>query len=593
MKILVAPDAGSDLFADSQDNREAWNVDSIKLWNPQFSPDEIVNEALSDNGPLTVFMPAVLNSENALAYDGADLALQVLFRMLAKGLAGMNIVLLGTETELAFMRHYSYPNIIKIPGISYRILNQKIVSGFKPLEITLAKPAQYLPYLDNLGLKLPPSFKSTHSLTNEWSLYKWSQFIEYNTEDDALNGILYIDYLKTIEHLNRIKNKTASDGLYALISKLPGNRRILLIDDNKGWHSFFDHLLATSGISFDAIGENFNKKSEEEIRGIIMNKIEEFNPHVILLDFRLLEDADTDVSSPDKISGNKILQILKGSFEKPGESFGRQIIVFSATSRIENILMLSRNNADGFILKEKPGLYTGKGNTRDIVCGLVRTIGKAIERADYLIPLNERLNRLCDVVKAHANNYGDALKDLIDTTAKSVRQITQGNDLTSDVLKLAYLDIFQIFEEIKRDSGFIRFPNKFTLRVKAHQWLTVCERGRSGMRSRSDDDWNYRPQFNMQTYDKYCSNGGNMNFAICALILFRLGYSQVDDTAWNEVRKTRNDLAHGKDNRHEQIPVLIDEETLKNLSLKMLDLIIRILDPHRISQVIPQLSQQP
>ena len=441
MRYIISE--GTDIIAPGQ-IRE-WGAEAL------ITVDEISNDLSNlpqDKDSLNVvFIPTVFDTSNSLSYGGANLALRVLMHYLRNGITNFNIVLMGFESEENFLLHYFYPNILKIPGIRYTRFNKKIVSEYCYCEGNHLKVDEYVPLLDNLGLKIPSSFKSTHSLTNEWCLFKWNSFWGIQDCPASLMGHLFFEYLITLEKLGKLKNKVVTEHLKERIRNIP-SARILLIDDNVGWHSFFTAMLADNpNIEIECLGENFNKLLFSKISSIIEEKINKFNPHVIILDFRLMEDQDAEIKDDMKrISGYKVLRdILKGNYVTPKPSFGRQVLIFTATSRIENILMLREGYADGFILKEKPENYNGKEITKDVIATMVSLLGTAIDRAKFLIPMNERLKELSIL----ASSSDSELKQTIKMVSESVRQITQNNKLNEDALKLSYLNLFSILEHLK------------------------------------------------------------------------------------------------------------------------------------------------
>ena len=587
MRILISTRESN--IRDNSTDRNAWGVDSIKVWGIDIT-DSL--DALPAYEPgLTFFVPTVLERDNALLYDGALLALRILFRYICNFHKGINIVLLGTEHLESFLCHFIYPNIIKVPGIYYCLNNQKIVSStILPLN-KISERYQYAPYLSQLGIKLPSSFKSTHSLTNDWCLYKWNSFMGFSETFDDINlNSLYFDYLKAIEKINDVKyrklenNKELKNEIQTL-REMPS--RILLIEDNARWHRFFREFFAESNVEFDSIGENYKKLDIDVIKHEISERIETFNPDVILLDFRLIEDRDVDCRFDD-ISGTQILSMLKGTFDYPGKSYGRQVLIFSATSRIENILRLKALNADGFILKEKASFYSGKDDTKAIISNMVKTLSESIVRAGFLKQLNakfDKILRICD-----SNNYPIDFVETIKHTGDSVRLTSQNNKLNESVLQLIYLDIFKIFESIKNISGIIFYPNDYSLSVMASTLLQICSHGKSSMYQKSPDDWNCRHRFSLSSsHHKYCKDK-NLNFAICAIILFRLGYTQIDDTHWNDIRIFRNTIAHGDNGQLAKRNLTINVDSLKSYILIMLDLIDMTLDPTKINEIKPILS---
>lgn len=444
MRILISTPETN--IRDNSTYRDAWGVDCIYVWGTDIT-DSL--DALPAYVPeLTFFVPVVLDRNNALLYDGTLMALRILLRYICNYRKGINIVLLGTETLESFLSHFAYPNIIKIPGVYYCLNNQKIVSSTILPPNKISERRQYSPYLSQLGIKLPSSFKSTHSLTNDWCLYQWNSFMGFSdvSDDDNLNS-LYFDYLKAMEKIRDVKYRKLENNkkLKAEIQTLrETSARILLIDDNTRWHNFFSELFSKSNVAFYSIGDNYKKLDIDVIKHDISERIETFNPDVILLDFRLIEDRDAECRFED-ISGTQILSMLKGTFDNPGKSYGRQVLIFSATSRIENILRLKVLNADGFILKEKAEIYNGKEITKDAIYKMVSSLRTSIDRAHFLIPINERLEELSKLESPSILE----LKDTIKLVSESVRSITQKNKLNKDILKLSYLNLFSILERLK------------------------------------------------------------------------------------------------------------------------------------------------
>lgn len=446
MKILISP--STDVIPKDKETVEKWNVDKILVYGADIN-DNLQELPFNESDlDITILIPTILNSINALAYDGANLALRILFKSICKRNKGINIVLMGCETAESFLKHYPYPNILKIPGISYSIFNYGIISESKQEQCPINQRKDYKNYIVNLGIGMPASFKSTHSLTNEWSLYKWNSFMDFNdTADGSRLNYLYFDYIKAVERINNVKYQKICNS-QQLVQKLNALKarqsKILLIDDNIRWHHFFERFFDNSKISFESIGEIFKKMTADEVIQQIKKKVEEFSPDVILLDFRLIEDRDAEEKF-DKISGTLVLQVLKGTFDNPGMAYGRQVVLFTATSRIENMMRLKQLNADGCILKEKPENYQGKEITKDAISKMIATLETAVERADFLITLNDKITEL----EAMPLSTMPELKVTIQTMSDSVRLITQNNELNEGVLKLTYLNLFSILESLK------------------------------------------------------------------------------------------------------------------------------------------------
>ena len=106
---------------------------------------------------------------------------------------------------------------------------------------------------------------------------------------------------------------------------------------------------------------------------------------------------------------------------------------------------------------------------------------------------------------------------------------------------------------------------------------------------KSSDDKNFARMYNLRgDYKKYCQNGGDMNFAISSLLLFRLGYEQVANTEWTPIRKLRNAIVHNENSQIERLNITRDVETIQTYILKMMQLIHALLDKKQIKEVVLQ-----
>lgn len=571
----------------NQEQASEWGVDKVLILGSDLST-ELLN--IPQENQLVFYVPTTLDYGNSLSYGGANLGLRILMKYIGTGRTDIDVVLMGNESEANFLLHYDYPNILKIPGMHYIRFNKKYVATYNVPPRNQLHCDEYKTYLDNLGLKIPSSFKSTHSLTNEWCFFKWNSFMGFNEDLSSLEGHIYFEYLITIEKLNKLSYKPITDYLKERISNFP-TARILLIDDKEGWHTFFKKMFANAeNVDVRCIGKNFNKQEFYDIKSSIENEISDFNPNIIILDYRLMEDADAEVKdNMKKISGYQVLsKVLKGTYKNPLDSFGRQVIIFTATSRIENILLLREGNADGFILKEKPQNYNGKEITKNVISKMLTTLETAVYRANFLIPLNEKLDKIEGLMPLQKYSDKLKLKNEIVATTESIRLITQNNEI-DDVLKLVYLNIYKIFESIHKDSGIVNFPNDFSLTILANSVLKVCSKGKSSIYKKSGDDWNCIHKSVLSSeHERYCKDR-SLNFAMCAIILFRLGHSQVDDTKWNDIRIIRNALAHGESEQLYKRKLNLSPDTLKQYILEMLDLLEQILNPMCINEVVPAL----
>ena len=156
MKYLIT--YNTDLIR--QEYAKNWGVEAV------LTSDDLrinVSQLPNINDSLVFFVPTVCDYRNSLIYDGANLALRILLHYIRIGKTDVDIVLMGNESETDFLLQYDYPNILKIPGFYYTRFNKKNIANFTIPNRKQIKRDEYRNYLDNLGLKMPSSFKSTHS----------------------------------------------------------------------------------------------------------------------------------------------------------------------------------------------------------------------------------------------------------------------------------------------------------------------------------------------------------------------------------------------------------------------------------------------
>ena len=122
------------------------------------------------------------------------------------------------------------------------------------------------------------------------------------------------------------------------------------------------------------------------------------------------------------------------------------------------MLLLEKGNADGFILKEKPETYNGKEITKDLISHMISDLQTGFQRAKFLVPLNDILMKL-EALLFEFPNINPVSRVSIETCCSSVRQLTQNNDLSIDILKIAFLNLFAILESLKESGKINTFIN--------------------------------------------------------------------------------------------------------------------------------------
>jgi len=205
-------------------------------------------------------------------------------------------------------------------------------------------------FLKQIDIKPPKDYLSHHSITNEWAIYQWSQLLGVKEpatikNENKISSMLYFKYLENKYNLN--KKTERPDKIKT------GNSKVLLIDDKcaDGWEDVIIKFMQKfyNNIRFEAIGKEYKDIDNiDYIKKQVTNKIEDFDPDIILLDLRLLENIDSNEDTISNISGIKILEYIKKQYPSI------QIIIFSAST--DSLIMdaLYKIGILGYIKKDSP-----------------------------------------------------------------------------------------------------------------------------------------------------------------------------------------------------------------------------------------------
>lgn len=306
----------------------------------------------------------------------------------------------------------------------------------------------HLPYeMKKLNLKIPKNYNDSHELANEFAIHCWSSLI--NVSDDVIEKIenkvnkdLYFKWLKTIRPFENADLLTESE----LRLNYEGDPKILFIDDevDKGWGEILSYFFGDiNSIFFDYLVEDFKSISQNKLVERVLDKIRKEDFDVVLLDFRLIP-ADFKNNAEHSISGIRILEAIKDY------NPGIQVILFSATNKIWNLIDLQEKGLNGFIQKESPFDF-GK-STRESIQGLVAIMEEAIESLfvkDFYKKIEEITKLLLprkNYKKAANPLDSDFVDEVINWLGLSCSQLRGG--MGQDNRIASFLFLFSAFENL-------------------------------------------------------------------------------------------------------------------------------------------------
>jgi CheY-like chemotaxis protein len=118
--------------------------------------------------------------------------------------------------------------------------------------------------------------------------------------------------------------------------------------------------------------EELAQKTQDEIIDLSIQKIQNEDIDLVLLDFRL-HPNDFNSSKIDNVTGLMLLQEIKKY------NPGIQVIIFSATNKVWNLQKLLEAGADDFILKES--IETNPYQSKESIINFVESCKICFERA--------------------------------------------------------------------------------------------------------------------------------------------------------------------------------------------------------------------
>lgn len=503
-----------------------------------------VSGIISENDSLFLLIPTILDPFNAYSYDGVEYALKYYFHFVSIKKGDFQIILLGTEEESAFWRHCEYSSILKCPHVSY------LKNNIYPIQDCLARIesvpldmdwACCIERLKQLNIKKPASYKTHHSITNEWCIYRWSKYLGMDDIDiqKDIEDFLYFNYLKAVYPEAKV-----DDPKSFLISE---KGKILLIDDEvgKGWHTFFKSFLRFSpSVTFDSIGANFKNLTPQDIINQTETKIKDFSPDLVLLDLRLHDD-DFGNKAPIELTGAKVFELIK-TINK-----GIQIVIFSASNKVWNYLPFA---SDGIILKESPENSVKKNYTTDCISNLITTMESRLKKR-HLKNFYSKIKGI-EAHLSHSNCF-ENLDEIIGNLETAFELLTKASE-DSEYFAYSYLQLFLVLEKyVNLTSIFDETETDFYLNHGSERYCLLKDKINSNSK-------NYKWK-SVISYEggHYCL-GENIfegryvdtNFRVSAVLLFKFGENTSGVFNWTNIYTIRNTkAAHPKSEK----PIAVGE----------------------------------
>ena len=352
-------------------------------------------------------------------------------------------------------------NILRTKGvflIDYNI--DSIINSTFIKEKQLSK-SNLVHEVKKLKLDVPLNYEDSHSIANEWAIYKWSNTIEATDGEivkigSKLENDLYFKYLKTIYPTSEFQLLKEDD----LKLNFEGKPVVMYIDDEaeKGWKEIFEKILFyNKDIYFIHLGNEFSEKKKNEVVEFSFEQVIEEKVDLVILDFRLHKEDFGDIPIQD-ITGYQILKRIKE------HNKGIQVIIFSATNKIWNLQALQEAGADGFILKESPENNFDFDFTKQSVLNMIDKTSECLGMI-FLKDINNIIKRIKNHLNSIPNNTNEGGLDglmkmkfkneifiqldiIYDCLKKSSEDISTHIKDENSYLNLSFISIYKIVELI-------------------------------------------------------------------------------------------------------------------------------------------------
>lgn len=382
-----------------------------KLWLSKVSDkdlDNYVKEWFTESEYKALYIPLCFGKILS-DYNGLRLAIHI---RCTPSINQNKPIYIYSPVPTSFLVRSQYFDILKTRGVKLINMHPEMIieslGSINPLTENDIKHE-----MGKIQLPVPQNYEDSHSIANEWAIYRWANATD--SEDSAIEKItntiksnLYFKHLTTIYPPSDIKlikedRLKFRDQLSGISDGLLEQKdiNILYVDDeaDKGWYEIMANIIydVNNINGFDYLGESLKALSQQEIIDQVVNRVKEDSANIVLLDFRL-HKKDHDSHSIEDITSVQILKKIK-AFNP-----GIQVIVFSATNKVWNLLALQKYGADGFVIKESPENSKDPSFTERTIDNFINTMSVCISNR-YKKEIYQSVSKLNCKLKEDAKKH--------------------------------------------------------------------------------------------------------------------------------------------------------------------------------------------
>lgn len=445
-----------------------------------------------------LFIKVALSS-NYLEYAGLRLAYHIRLTKSLGDKSYLPIVFIAEESYQFLGLTSELPEILFTNGIYLTKDNSENFNSYIDLykQDKLKALVDLSTFMNKIKITPPSNYQSHHSIANEWSLLQWSELLGISTEGsletvkENVESLLYYKYLlakKSLEDHGQVPIDRIS------ISNLD---KILYIDDewDKGWaivlQQLFFNLCQTC--NYKTLETSFKDLETEQVLKLSEELVLSFSPDIVILDLRLCDkDFKTSIKT-EELTGYKILQFIK-SFNP-----GIQVIIFSASNKVWNLIELQNAEADGFVLKDSPEVFIGNTNTSESVNSFIKAIKISSDKF-FLKKLFNTCKKIHNELKLQYvdDNYEykqfiNSLKSKLRICVASLKLINLEKKSTIDIAFLSFYNFLEAFSKYyitynKKDHLYYIGVEQMDFKIYSYNDGSIIDEGKF-IKEKFDPSW--------------------------------------------------------------------------------------------------------
>lgn len=516
-----------------------FQIGKQELLNPYFSIDEKISDILENEIKNkkydVIFIPYSLSEENYIEFIGLRFAFHIRLTPAFKNI----------QTPIVFYGYDSIEEVNKLTDLGSILFSKNIFTTSKISVEDFEKQVDYIKgkyeeinenefekrFLNRNTITPSGNYATHHSITNEWSIYRWAKALKIENEqirkiEKSIGSNLYFKYLKVkypISDFSEIGSKCiATEG------------KILYVDDEleKGWDDIFKKICFPRMVK--SFGSEFKNWDTQTIIDKTIERVNEFDPAVVILDFRLHDD-DFEVVKPEDVTGYKILKKIK-AFNQ-----GIQVIILSATNKIWNLVDLQKAGADGFIMKESPELSVDEDFSKNTISNIYEDINDRLKRAKELKKIYTKIKQIKTLVK-NSNEFDETFRTAVFMNLEiGYKLFNESYIIDKKYSNYSYLQFFLIIEEyLKQSNVFEEGDNCYVIQEKK-RFLVRQKKGELKFLNAIKFSGGHYTVGQEEKQEKGIFV--NTNFKMSAVLIFKFDCTTSGEQNWTSIYTARNQKA--------------------------------------------------